>query len=50
MNANALDDADSVAQKPAAVIPAGRVRRDQALVFADRAAAGQLTAEHREGG
>ena len=31
-------------------IPAGRVRRDQALVFADRAAAGQLTAKHREGG
>jgi len=49
MNAYALDDADSVAQNPAAVIP-GRVRREQALVFADRAAAGQLTAEHREGG
>jgi len=31
-------------------IPAGRVRRDEALVFADRAAAGQLTAEHGKGG
>jgi 6-phosphogluconolactonase len=31
-------------------IPAGRVRRDQSLVFADHAAAGQLTAGLREGG
>jgi 6-phosphogluconolactonase len=31
-------------------IPAGRVNRDQSQVFADRAAAGQLTAEHGEGG
>src|SRR5262249_17422730 len=30
-------------------IPAGRVRRDESLVFADRAAAGQLTAGHGEG-
>jgi 6-phosphogluconolactonase len=31
-------------------IPAGRVRRDQSLVFADRPAAGQLAFEHKEGG
>lgn len=31
-------------------IPAGRVRRDQALVLADRAAAGELTAESKSGG
>jgi 6-phosphogluconolactonase len=31
-------------------IPAGRVRQDQSLIFADRAAAGQLTAEQRKGG
>src|SRR3989441_7814115 len=31
-------------------IPAGRVRREQALVLADRAAAGQLTAEYKPGG
>ncbi len=31
-------------------IPAGRVRREQALVLADRAAAGQLTAEYKLGG
>ena len=31
-------------------IPAGRVRREQALVLADRAAAGQLTAEYQRGG
>ena len=31
-------------------IPAGRVRREQALVLADRAAAGQLTAEYKRGG
>jgi hypothetical protein len=31
-------------------IPAGRVTRDQAVVLADRAAAGQLPAEHRRGG
>jgi hypothetical protein len=31
-------------------IPAGRVRREQALVLADRAAAGQLAAEHKRGG
>jgi 6-phosphogluconolactonase/glucosamine-6-phosphate isomerase/deaminase len=30
-------------------IPAGRVRRDRALVLADRAAAGQLTARQKEG-
>ena len=30
-------------------IPAGRVRQDKALVLADRAAAGQLTAGHKEG-
>lgn len=30
-------------------IPAGRVRRDQALVLADRAAAGRLAAEHQRG-
>jgi 6-phosphogluconolactonase len=30
-------------------IPAGRVRQDNALVLADRAAAGQLTAGHKEG-
>jgi 6-phosphogluconolactonase len=29
-------------------IPAGRVRQDRALVLADRAAAGQLTAGHKE--
>ena len=29
-------------------IPAGRVRQDKALVLADRAAAGQLTAGHKE--
>lgn len=31
-------------------IPAGRVRREQALVLADRAAAGELAAEYRQGG
>jgi 6-phosphogluconolactonase len=31
-------------------IPAGRVRREQALVLADRAAAGQLAAEYQRGG
>jgi 6-phosphogluconolactonase len=31
-------------------IPAGRVRREQALVLANRAAAGQLTAEYKLGG
>jgi len=31
-------------------IPAGRVRREEALVLADRAAAGQLAAEHKQGG
>jgi 6-phosphogluconolactonase len=31
-------------------IPAGRVRREQALVLADRAALGQLTAECKLGG
>jgi 6-phosphogluconolactonase len=31
-------------------IPAGRVRRDEALLLADRAAAGQLAVEHRQGG
>jgi 6-phosphogluconolactonase len=31
-------------------IPAGRVRREQALVLADRVAAGQLTAEYKLGG
>jgi 6-phosphogluconolactonase len=31
-------------------IPAGRVRREQALLLADRAAAGQLTAEGKRGG
>jgi len=31
-------------------IPAGRVHRDQALLLADRAAAGQLTAEYKRGG
>ena len=31
-------------------IPAGRVRREQALVMADRAAAGELTAEYNRGG
>jgi 6-phosphogluconolactonase len=31
-------------------IPAGRVRRDQSLLLADRAAAGQLAAEHKQGG
>jgi len=31
-------------------IPAGRVRREQSLVLADRAAAGQLAAEYRRGG
>jgi 6-phosphogluconolactonase len=30
-------------------IPAGRVRQDNALVLADRAAVGQLTAGHKEG-
>jgi 6-phosphogluconolactonase len=33
-----------------ASIPAGRVRREQALVLADRAAAGELTAEYKRGG
>jgi 6-phosphogluconolactonase len=31
-------------------IPAGRVRRDQALLLADQAAAEQLAAEHKQGG
>jgi 6-phosphogluconolactonase len=31
-------------------IPAGRVRGDHALILADRAAAGQLSAEHAQGG
>src|SRR5271170_6324675 len=31
-------------------IPAGRVQRDQALVLADRAAVGELAAEHKQGG
>jgi 6-phosphogluconolactonase len=31
-------------------IPAGRVRREQGLVLADRAAAGQLSAEYKGGG
>jgi 6-phosphogluconolactonase len=31
-------------------IPAGRVRQEQALLIADRAAAGALTAEHKAGG
>ena len=31
-------------------IPAGRVHREQALVLADRAAAGQLTTEYKRGG
>jgi 6-phosphogluconolactonase len=31
-------------------IPAGRVRRDQALLLADQSAAAQLTAEHKQGG
>lgn len=31
-------------------IPAGRVRREQALLMADRAAAGALAAEHKQGG
>jgi len=31
-------------------IPAGRVRREQALVLADRAALGQLTTEYKLGG
>ena len=30
-------------------IPSGRVRQDKAMVLADRAAAGQLTAGHKEG-
>jgi 6-phosphogluconolactonase len=33
-----------------ASIPAGRVRREQALVLADRAAAGRLAAEYKRGG
>lgn len=33
-----------------ASIPAGRVRSDQALLLADRAAAGQLAVEQRQGG
>src|SRR5262245_26291258 len=31
-------------------IPAGRVRREQALILADRAAAGQLAVEYKRGG
>ncbi len=31
-------------------IPAGRVRREEAVVLADRAAAGELTAEYKRGG
>ena len=31
-------------------IPAGRVRREHALLLADRAAAGQLAAEYKGGG
>jgi 6-phosphogluconolactonase len=31
-------------------IPAGRIRREQALLLADRAAVGQLTAEYKQGG
>jgi hypothetical protein len=30
-------------------IPAGRVRRDRAVVLADRAATGQLIAEYQHG-
>jgi hypothetical protein len=33
-----------------ASIPAGRVNRDQAVVLADRAAAGQLASGHKGGG
>jgi 6-phosphogluconolactonase len=33
-----------------ATIPAGRIRRDQALLLADRAGAGQLAAEQKQGG
>jgi 6-phosphogluconolactonase len=32
-----------------ASIPAGRVRREHALLLADRAAAGRLTVEHKGG-
>jgi len=31
-------------------IPAGRIQREQALIVADRAAAGQLAAEYKRGG
>jgi hypothetical protein len=31
-------------------IPAGRVQRDQASLLADRAAAGQMAAEQKQGG
>ena len=31
-------------------IPAGRISRDQALLLADRAAAEQMTSEHKQGG
>jgi len=31
-------------------IPAGRIRREQALVIADRAAAGEWAVEHKVGG
>ncbi|HWT83113.1 MAG TPA: 6-phosphogluconolactonase, partial [Candidatus Methylomirabilis sp.] len=31
-------------------IPAGRIHREQALVLADREAAGQLAAEYKQGG
>jgi 6-phosphogluconolactonase len=31
-------------------VPAGRIQRDQALLLADRAAAGQLAAEYKRGG
>lgn len=31
-------------------IPAGRIRREQALLLADRSAVGQLTAEYKQGG
>jgi 6-phosphogluconolactonase len=31
-------------------IPAGRIRREQALLLVDRAAVGQLTAEYKQGG
>jgi hypothetical protein len=57
MKLEVFDDADSVAVEMLrrlrdgdVSIPAGRVHREQALLLADRTAAGQLAAEYKGGG